>query len=250
MRLSNRKIAAGLAAVGLTTTLSGCGLFAPDDVAYELPAAPVAPAAPGKPVKAAAAAPVANGPAADYPIVIGDPYVVNGVTYTPSDVWNYDEVGYLAMDRAGGNTISGSHHTLPVPSYVEVTSLDTGKTILVRLERRGPMNGSAVIALSPGAIAQLGASPTTPVRVRRVNPQEPERAALRSGQRAPDRMETPMSLVNVLKLKLPAGGGPAPVAVAAAPGSGRRARFRRARGPGRRVFDQGPRRPRRAGDRG
>lgn len=224
MRLLNNRIAAVLASLGLTLALSGCGLFSPDgDVGYQLPSAPVAPAAP-KPVKVAkgelppAAAPLSNGPASDYPITIGDPYSVGGVSYTPADVWNYDEVGYIAMDRSGGNTISGAHHTLPIPSYVEVTSLDTGKTILVRIERRGPMNGTQTIALSPGAIGQLGASPSTPVRVRRVNPQEPERAALRSGRAAPDRMETPMSLVNVLKLKLPGGAGSAPVSsVAVAP---------------------------------
>ncbi len=155
---------------------------------------------------------LANGPASDYPVTIGDPYIVSGVTYTPSDVWNYDEVGYVVMDRAGGSTISGSNHTLPLPSYVEVTSLDTGKTILVRLERRGPMNGAQLIGLSPGAIAQLGLSPTTAVRVRRVNPPEAERSALRAGQRVPDRMDTPMSLVAVLKLKLPGGAVPATVA--------------------------------------
>jgi len=198
--------------------LAGCGgLFAPDAPAYALPPAPdaavqTAAAGPVKPVKVAdaklvPAAQGANGPAADYPVTIGDPYSIAGVTYTPADVWNFDEVGYAAMDQAGGNTVSGAHHTLPLPSYVEVTSLDTGKTILVRLERRGPMNGSQVIALSPGAIAQLGASPTTPVRVRRVNPQEPERAALRAGRPASARMDTPMSLVNVLRLKLPGGGG-------------------------------------------
>ena len=203
--------------------LSGCGLFASDDVAYELPSAQPAPTKPSKRAAAelapASTALAANGPASDYPVTIGAPYSIGGVSYTPTDVWNYDEVGYIAMDRAGGNTISGSHHTLPLPSYVEVTSLDTGKTILVRIERRGPMNGPELVALSPGAIAQLGASPSTPVRVRRVNPQEPERAALRAGRAAPDRMDTPMSLVAVLKLKLPgAGTGAAPVStVAVAP---------------------------------
>ncbi|WEK47004.1 MAG: SPOR domain-containing protein [Candidatus Andeanibacterium colombiense] len=153
----------------------------------------------------------ANGPAADYPITVGGPYTAAGTSYTPADVWNYDEVGTLALDTVGGDTISGSHHTLPIPSYVEVTSLETGRTILVRLERRGPMDGNQLIALSPGALAQLGASASTPVRVRRVNPQEPERAALRSGQSAPARMDTPMSLVNVLRLKLPGNVGPLPV---------------------------------------
>ena len=153
---------------------------------------------------APAALNVVKGPAADYPMVIGVPYRIGATLYTPGDTMNYDEVGYAATDNGTG--ISGSHHTLPLPSYVEVTSLATGRTILVRLERRGPMNGDAVIALSPAAFAQLGASAGTPVRVRRVNPPEEERAALRAGRTAPLRMDTPSSLVAVLKRKLPNEG--------------------------------------------
>jgi rare lipoprotein A len=146
----------------------------------------------------------ATGPAADYPMVIGEPYRIGAALYTPADTMNYDEVGYAAADSGSG--ITGSHHTLPLPSYVEVTSLATGKTILVRLARRGPMNGDAVVGLSPAAFAQLGVSAGEPVRVRRVNPPEEERAALREGRAAPARMDTPPSLVAVLKRKLPGQG--------------------------------------------
>jgi rare lipoprotein A len=148
----------------------------------------------------------ANGPQSDYPVVVGPQYAVRGTNFIPEDVMNYDQVGYLAADAAGGNAISGSHHTLPLPSYVEVTSLESGRTILVRLERRGPMDGTELVALSPGALAQLGAHAGTPVRVRRVNPPEEQRAMLRAGQLAPLRMDTPMSLVEVLKRKLPGQG--------------------------------------------
>lgn len=148
----------------------------------------------------------ATGPAADYPVVVGDPYTAGGVSFTPVDKLNYDEVGYAAIDAKGGAAISGEHHTLPLPSYVEVTSLDTGKTILVRLERRGPMDGNQLIGLSPGAATQLGVGAGAPVRVRRVNPPEQERALLREGKQAAARIETPMGLVNVLRRKLPGGG--------------------------------------------
>lgn len=153
-----------------------------------------------------------SGPAADYPVVIGQPYKVGATLYTPADTMNYDEVGHVAAD--GGAGVTGSHHTLPLPSYVEVTSLVTGKTILVRLERRGPMAGDAVVALAPAALAQLGASAGDPVRVRRVNPPEEERAALRQGRTAPPRMETPPGLVAVLKRKL---AGESAVALAPRP---------------------------------
>ena len=158
-----------------------------------------------------------SGPAADYPIVLGAPFTIDGTTYTPADKLNVDQVGYAYADGEGGTAVSAAHRTLPVPSYVEVTSLDTGKTILVRIERRGPMTGDGLVALSPGAVAQLGiaTSGKTPVRVRRVNPPEIERAALRRGDRAPERMETPKSLVAVLLRKL----NPSLPGAAGAPGS-------------------------------
>ena len=163
------------------------------------------------------APPVAAGPGADYPIVLGAPFTIGGVTYTPADKMNVDQVGYAYAGSEGGTAITAAHRTLPLPSYVEVTSLDTGKTILVRVERRGPMTGDGLIELSPAATAQLGANPAgkTPVRVRRVNPPEIERAALRRGERAPDRMDTPKSLVAVLLRKL----NPSLPGAATAPGS-------------------------------
>ena len=154
-----------------------------------------------------------NGPQADYPVVVGPSYVVNGVEHTPVDQLNYDEVGVLAVDPSGEG-VNGGHHTLPLPSYVEVTSLETGRTILVRLERRGPMNSNDLLSLTPAAMDQLGASSGEPVRVRRVNPPEEERVLLRSGQAAPLRMDTPMSLVTVLRRKLPEW---APAAIVPAP---------------------------------
>jgi rare lipoprotein A len=143
------------------------------------------------------------GPEADYPVTIGDPYVIGGVTYTPADTLNYDAVGY-AHAGTEGSGISGAHHSLPLPCYVEVTSLDSGHTILVRLDRRGPMNGKQLVELSPAAWAQLGLPPgaDVPVRVRRVNPPEPERALLRTGSHAPERMETPPGLRAALRRKL------------------------------------------------
>src|SRR5688572_15239045 len=96
-----------------------------------------------------------NGPHADYPVVVGERYAIEGTEYVPEDVLNYDHVGLAAADEAGGGAVSGAHHTLPLPSYIEVTSLDTGRTALVRIERRGPMTGQQLVALSPGALAQL-----------------------------------------------------------------------------------------------
>lgn len=163
-------------------------------------------------------------PVADYPVKIGQPYQVGGITYTPADTLNHDEVGYASWygeDHEGKPTangesfrpgaISAAHKTLPLPSYVEVTSLDTGRTILVRVNDRGPFVRDRVIDLSSGAAQQLGIrrNGVAPVRVRRVNPPEQERAVLRAGGQAAERLETPQPLLAVLRQRL--GGQPRPV---------------------------------------
>lgn len=147
----------------------------------------------------------ANGPAADYPVVIGDPFTIDGVVYTPVDTLNYDRVGYVTVDENAVG-VTGSHRTLPLPSYVEVTALDTGRTILVRLERRGPMTNDRLLGLSSAALAQLGVGESAPIRMRRVNPPEEQRAELRAGREAPPRMDTPQGLLEVLKRRLPERG--------------------------------------------
>ncbi|MCB2050303.1 MAG: SPOR domain-containing protein [Novosphingobium sp.] len=181
MRFQDNRRNARILPLALTVALAACGSGGKEN----LTSAPVSP----------------YGPAADYPVVIGDPFTIDGVTYTPSDTLNVDEVGYAGADAGEG--VSAALRTVPLPSYAEVTSLETGRTILVRVERRGPMDTAHVIGLSPAAMEQLGANVGTPVRVRRVNPPEQERAALRRGESAPLRMDTPMSLVDVLKRKLP-----------------------------------------------
>lgn len=172
-----------------------------------------------------------NGPmVADGAPVIGAPFIVDGVTYTPSDPTYYDEVGYAeplsataGVDTASGEVfapmgVSAAHKTLPLPSYVEVTSIESGRTILVRVNDRGPMRGDRLIALSPGAWAQLGVTGDSiiPVRVRRVNPPDQDMAILRSGARAAERLETPPALLKALRVKLPPMRGEAKARGAAA----------------------------------
>jgi rare lipoprotein A len=137
---------------------------------------------------------------------------------------NYDAVGYAVPDAlvAAGHeaAITGASH-IALALLCRVTSLESGHTILLRLERRGPMSGDGLIALSPGAMAQLGMTgPHDPVRVRRVNPPEAERALLRTGQQAAPRMDTPPGLLTALKRKLgvlpPVEPSPATLAAALA----------------------------------
>lgn len=149
-------------------------------------------------------APGPSGPQSDFPVTVGPAYQVGSTTFVPSDSMNFDSVGYAVIGTGDGSGIAAGHHTLPVPSYAEVTDIRSGRTILVRVDHRGPADASHAIELSPGAAAQLGLSGPgdVPVRVRRVNPPEAERALLRSGNPAPERMATPKPLLDVLQRKL------------------------------------------------
>ncbi|MFT3967939.1 MAG: SPOR domain-containing protein [Sphingobium sp.] len=125
-----------------------------------------------------------------------------------------DEVGYAtAMGGADGTAIRGGHRALPVPSYVEVTALASGRTVLVEIAERGGEAPGEVIALSCGALRQLGLSALpAPVRVRRVSPPDQERTTLAQGRMAAARLDAPEGLLSALRRKLPAaprspGGG-------------------------------------------
>lgn len=166
-----------------------------------------------------------GGMVADEPVTIGAPYTVGGITYRPEDAPNYDAVGYAgwygeelqANKTANGETfvpgaITAAHRTLPLPSYVEVTALDTGRTILVRVNDRGPFANDRIIDLSRGAAEQLGVigDGAAAVRVRRVSPPDQERATLRSHGQVTERLETPPALLTALRAKLPARSAMAP----------------------------------------
>ncbi len=135
----------------------------------------------------------------DTPIRVGAPYKVRGTTYTPAAQPGYDMLGYATWyggesgnqvangERFRPNWLTAAHKTLPLPSYVEVTALDTGRRILVRVNDRGPFGESAqIIDLSRGAAEALGVrgKGKAAVRVRVVEPAEKDRAALRKGKAA------------------------------------------------------------------
>ncbi len=120
----------------------------------------------------------------------------------PAPVQRYDNVGYAAYSTEAG-TVAGAHATLPPGSFVEVTSLDTGRTILV------PITASArsgrEIELSGMAAQELGLGGyggDAPVRVRATNPTGADLGALRAGRPAPARPQTPPVLLNALRKKL------------------------------------------------
>jgi rare lipoprotein A len=164
-------------------------------------------------------------------VQIGEPYSIGGQRFEPRDDNTFDETGYAIftdVDQAGQVTRSGepynpeaifaAHRTLPVPSYAEVTDLQTGRTILVRIVDRGPMLKDKVVALSPGAARQLGVEGqgSLAVRVRRTNPVEQEKMILRQGGAAPTRLDTPPALLSALRRRLGETNGK-PVDLSTAP---------------------------------
>lgn len=158
-------------------------------------------------------------PVSDVPVRIGRPYTVSGVTYIPAADPTYDEVGYATWygTESGNKTASGerfqakwitaAHTTLPLPSYVEVTSLETGRRIIVRVNDRGPFSGHRrIIDLSRGAAEELELKSTAPVRVRAVQPSDNDRARLRDGKPARALPPVSPSELRLLRQRLASGG--------------------------------------------
>jgi rare lipoprotein A len=159
-------------------------------------------------------------PVSDVPVKIGRPYTVRGVTYTPRVDPTYDAVGYASWygDESGDRTangekyrpegISAAHRTLPLPTYVEVTSLDTGRTILVRVNDRGPFTRGRIIDLSRGAASLLGIREAgrAPVRVRVVDPSDKDKGRLRRGKPARQRPDASRQMLIRLRDRLARNG--------------------------------------------
>lgn len=117
-----------------------------------------------------------------------NPYQVRGVRYTPQgDV----STPYVAQgtaswygkkfhrrktaigERYNMHEISAAHPTLPLPCYVRVTNLENGKTLIVRVNDRGPFVKGREIDLSYEAAKELGYAKrgTTQVRVEKLTPE-------------------------------------------------------------------------------
>ena len=157
---------------------------------------------------------------ADTPVRIGPAYTVRGTTYVPAAAPAYDAIGYASWygSESGNRTANGeqfrsgwitaAHTTLPLPTYVEVTALDTGRRIIVRVNDRGPFARGRVIDLSRGAAEELGmkAQGHAAVRVRRVEPSEKDRERLRKGKPAAPLAPVPDRELQRLRAQLPAPG--------------------------------------------
>jgi rare lipoprotein A len=100
---------------------------------------------------------------------VGQPYQIDGTWYYPREQPDYDETGvasWYGPDFYGHRTANGevynagdltaAHRTLPMPVNVRVTNLDNGKSIILRVNDRGPYAKGRIIDVSEHAALLLG----------------------------------------------------------------------------------------------
>ncbi|HEX5078231.1 MAG TPA: septal ring lytic transglycosylase RlpA family protein [Geminicoccaceae bacterium] len=100
---------------------------------------------------------------------IGEPYRINGTLYRPQFVNEYEATGiaswygeaYDGRYTANGEVydmeaLTAAHPTLPLPSIVQVTNLANGRSLVLRVNDRGPFVDGRLIDLSQAAARELG----------------------------------------------------------------------------------------------
>ena len=131
---------------------------------------------------------------------VGNSYQVGGQWYYPKVDLAYDERGVASWygpnfdgkKTANGEIydmtlVSAAHKTLPLPSVVRFTNLQNGRSLVIRINDRGPFVRGRIIDLSRRAAELLGFSTqgTAMVQVRLL-PEESRQAALAAGASAQD----------------------------------------------------------------
>jgi rare lipoprotein A len=167
---------------------------------------------------------------------IGKPYQVQGVWYYPREDYDYDETGiaswygpnFNAKLTANGetfdqNTVTAAHKTLPLPSLVRVTNLDNGRSLVVRINDRGPFVNGRIIDLSRRSAQLLGIVGPGTAKVRVQILAEESRALVarmkQDGGTEPAVVAAPRATVTAERLP-PPGAAPAARPVAAAAPAG------------------------------
>ena len=171
-----------------------------------------------------------EAPAGEGVYKVGQPYQINGIWYTPAEDPAYNKTGiaswygrpFHGQRTANGeiydmNTLTAAHKTLPMPSYVRVTNLENGRSLILRLNDRGPFVNGRIIDVSYRAAQLLGFSEkgTARIQVQAVDgPSEnliAARAANPGGGLEIDVAAAPRPQVAVDDLPPPAGVDVAPV---------------------------------------
>ena len=109
---------------------------------------------------------------------IGNPYQIGGIWYYPAEDYEYDETGIASWYGAafhgkttanGGvydmNALTAAHRTLPMPSYVRVTNLENGRSLVLEVNDRGPFAKGRIIDISRRGAQLLGCGTFARVRI-------------------------------------------------------------------------------------
>jgi rare lipoprotein A len=182
------------AAVGL----AACSSTPPQPSPPDLSSAPVSAPPPSTPDAATELLPrteprsrKGNPPFYD---VLGKRYYVlsSSVGYWERGVASWYGPGFHKVQTSTGELydmygMTAAHRTLPLPAYVRVTNLQNGRSIVVRVNDRGPFVGNRIIDLSYTAAAKLDMlrNGTAMVEVRTVDPSAPPGAGTPAGSGAP-----------------------------------------------------------------
>jgi rare lipoprotein A len=137
---------------------------------------------------------------------IGNPYEIDGTWYYPREQPDYDETGiaswygpsFYGKRTANGeilthDSLAAAHRTLPMPVNVRVTNLENGRSLILRVNDRGPFAKGRIIDVTERAAKLLGfiQAGTARVRVTFVS-----RANLPNGQPQPS--ETPPEMAGAV----------------------------------------------------
>jgi rare lipoprotein A len=153
--------------------------------------------------------------------LVGNPYRVAGKTYVPRDNPGYSAVGlaswygssFHGRKTANGevydmNDLTAAHPTLPLPSYARVTNLSNGRSVVVRVNDRGPFKSKRIIDVSStvAAVLDFKRAGVARVKVDYVGPARMDgldRNMLLASYRAPGR---PASGTMIASNAAPSGG--------------------------------------------
>lgn len=166
---------------------------------------------------------------------IGNPYQIDGVWYYPAVDYTYDETGIASWYGAkfhgrrtanGGvydmNDLTAAHRTLPLPSMVRVTNLENGRSMILKVNDRGPYARGRIIDLSRRSAQLLGSlmQGTARVRVQILARESRLLAARLTGKATVATLGTPITVDRLPKPAVttqelpPPGAAPVPVAAA------------------------------------
>ena len=165
-RSSSRRMTAGvLVAVAAALALAGCASTPPKKRSSEyFPESKYGVKASPRLVADGQAVPKGGGRD-----ITGKPYKVAGRWYYPKEDPNYKKTGFASWygeafhgrKTANGeiydrNALTAAHTTMPLPSYARVTNLTNGRSMIVRVNDRGPFHGNREIDLSQRVAKMLG----------------------------------------------------------------------------------------------